>query len=322
MPGDVVPSGRARPQLRLPPLPRAGDRVALIAPAGPVPPDRIERGLAWLRSLGLDPVPGRHLSRRGGHGLAFLAGDDDDRAADLQEAWCDPRVAAVLCARGGDGTPRLLQRLDWRALAAAQPKPLAGLSDVTALHQAFARRLGVATLWSPMPCTPVLCGPEADATSQQRLAAALLHPGAAVDLSGRPLVGGRATAALVGGTLASLSAMVATPDCMPAAGAIAVLEDLGEAPYRVERFLTHLRRAGWLDGVAGVACGDWTACGDPAELDAVLRDRLGDLGVPVVLGLPFGHGPVQSSLWLGRPALLDGDAGRLLQHEPDETGPS
>ncbi|MDQ3537534.1 MAG: LD-carboxypeptidase [Actinomycetota bacterium] len=301
------------PELRLPRLPVPGDRVAVVAPAGPVRPDRVARGLDWLGSLGLEPVPARHLSDRGGHGLPFLAADDDARAADLHDAWCDPHIAAVLCARGGDGTPRLLERLDWPALSAAAPKPLAGLSDITALHQAFARRLAVATLWSPMPCTTVLCGPSADATSRDRLVAALLRPGRAVELAGDPLVGGRVSAPLVGGTLASLSAMVGTPDCMPASGAIAVLEDLGEAPYRIERFLTHLRRAGWFDGVAGVACGDWVDCGDPAELAMVLRDRLGDLGVPVVLDLPFGHGQVQSSLWLGRPAVLDGDAGRLLQ---------
>lgn len=302
-----------RPPLPLPPLPRPGDRVAVVAPSGPVGADRVSRGVAWLRSIGLVPVPGRHLGRQGGHGLPFLAGADHERAADLQAAWCDPGIGAVLCARGGDGAPRLIDLLDWDAMRNARPKPLAGLSDVTVLHQAFAARVGVATLWSPMPATTVICGPAEDVVSRERLAAALTAPGVGVNLSGRPLVGGSVEAPLVGGTLSLLSAMAGTPGCVPADGAIAVLEDLGEAPYRVERMLTHLQRSGWFDGVAGVACGDWTDCGDPGELAAVLVDRLGDLGVPVVLDLAFGHGRVQSSLWLGRPALLDGDRGVLSQ---------
>lgn len=299
--------------LPLPPLPGRNARVALVAPSGPVRPERVERGSRWLRDVGLEPVTGEHLLARGGHGLSFLAGTDAQRAADLQAAWCDPGIAAVLCARGGDGAPRLLDLLDWRAMAAAAAKPLAGMSDITVLHQAFARRLGVATLWSPMPCTTVLCGPAPDDTSRRRFVAALCAPGRAVEVVGVPLVGGTVEAPLVGGTLSLLAAMAGTPESVPTRGAIAVLEDLDEAPYRVERLLTQLRRSGWFDGVVGVAGGDWTSCGDPAELAAVLRDRLGDLGVPVVLGLPFGHGAVQSSLWLGRPALLDGDAGTLRQ---------
>ena len=285
----------------------------MVAPSGPVGADRVTRGADWLRSVGLVPVLGANLGRRSGHGLPFLAGDDRERATDLQAAWCDPDVAAVLCARGGDGAPRLLDLLDWEAMRGARPKPMAGVSDVTVLHQAFASRLGVATLWSPMPGTTVVCGPGEDATSRERMVTALTTLGAGVDLLGRRLVGGVVDAPLVGGTLSLLSAMAGTSECVPAGGAIAVLEDLGEAPYRVERMLTHLRRSGWFDMVAGVACGDWTACGNPDELAAVLDDRLGDLGVPVVLDLPFGHGRVQSSLWLGRPARLDGDRGLLSQ---------
>lgn len=302
-----------------PPRLRRGDRVALLAPSGPVGAERVERGAAWLRGLGLDVVLGRHVLDRDGHGLPFLAGADADRARDLQEAWTDPAVRGVFAARGGDGAPRLLDLLDWAAMAAAGPKVLAGSSDISVLHQAFARRLGIATLYAPMPGTRVLAGPDADDTTRAHLARTLMRPDAATCLRGpatEALVPGRARGVTVGGCLSLVAACVGTPDCVPADGGIAVLEDLGEAPYRVERLLTQLRRSGWLDRVAGVVCGDWVDCGDPDELHAVLADRLGDLGVPVLLGLPFGHGRPQLTVPLGVVADLDAGAGTLTLHQP------
>lgn len=306
-------------RLRRPPRLRAGDRVALLAPSGPIAAERVQSGAAWLRSLGLDVVLGRHVLDRDGQGLPFLAGTDADRAGDLQRAWTDPAVRAVFAARGGDGAPRLLDLLDWSALADAGPKVLAGSSDISVLHQAFARRLGLATLYAPMPGTRVLAGPDADDTTRAHLAATLLQPHAAACLEGpatRALVPGRAEGVTVGGCLSLVAACVGTPDQVTAAGGIALLEDLGEAPYRVERLLTQLRRSGWFDGVAGVVCGDWVDCGDPDEVHAVLADRLGDLAVPVLLGLPFGHGRPQLTVPLGVPAELDADAGTLTMQVP------
>lgn len=308
----------------MPRLLTPGSRVAVIAPSGPVLEDRLDRGLAWLRAAGFEPVEGAGLRHRGGHGMGFFAGDDATRATDLADAWCDPDVDAVLCARGGDGAPRLIERLPWARMRDAAPKVFAGLSDITTLHQAFASRLDVATLWSPMPATPVLAGASPDVpgdeTSRRGLVQALSARPDGSELvldSGEPLTGTRAvTAPLVGGTVSLLAAMAGTPGAVPARGAIAVLEDVDEQPYRVERFLTQLRRSGFFDGVAGIACGDFVRCGDRDQLRSVLQDRLGDLGVPVVLGLPFGHGPRQASLWLGRPATLDPGTGTLRQPRP------
>lgn len=302
--------------LRRPPRLRRGDRIAVVAPSGPVDGERLAGGVGWLRAEGFGVVLGAHVLARGGHGLPFLAGDDEQRAADLTAAWLDPDVAAVLCARGGDGAPRLLDRLDWVSLAGAPPKVLAGLSDITVLHQAVAARLGLATLWSPMPANRVLAGPEPDPASRSGLLAALLGD-EPVRLAGSSVLRpGRASGPVVGGTLSLLAAMMGTPECVPAGGAIAVLEDVNEEPYRVERMLTALRRAGWFDGVAGVVLGDWVGCGDPAELGAVFADRLGDLGVPVLAGVPFGHGPVQLTVPLGVPAVLDTDEASLAYAGP------
>jgi muramoyltetrapeptide carboxypeptidase len=309
----------------MPPLLEQGDRVAVVTPSGPVPPDRLDRGLAWLRTAGLEPVESPGLRHRGGHGLEFVAGDDDTRLSDLVEAWCDSDLPAVLCARGGDGAPRLIERLPWGRMERAGPKVFAGLSDITTLHQALATRLGVATLWSPMPGTSVLAGTTSTAPaepwSRQGLLDALLaKPSTSeVVLAGERMdatAGGLVEAPLVGGTVSLLAAMAGTPGAHAATGAVAILEDVNEEPYRIERFLTQLRRSGFFDGVLGVACGDFMACGDPAQLRRVLEDRLGDLGVPVVLGLPFGHGPRQASLWLGRRATLDAARATLRQPRP------
>ncbi len=307
-----------RPTLARPRLLRAGDRVAVVAPAGPVVDESLDRGLAWLRDEGLDVVEGASLRRRHGHGLPFLAGEDDARRDDLVAALLDPDVRAVIAARGGDGTPRLLDGLPWDDLAAVEPTIVAGLSDVTCLHQALAARLGWATLWSPMPAGSVLAGPDADPWSRTGLLAALRDAEAPpATLAGTTLVDGPTTTApLVGGTLALLSAMVGTPGFHPAVDAIAVVEDVGEHAYRLERFLTHLRRAGFLHRVRGVAVGDLVDCVPVDDVAQVVRDRLGDLGVPVVTGLPFGHGDRQASLWLGRPATLDPARGTLTQSRP------
>jgi muramoyltetrapeptide carboxypeptidase len=288
----------------------AGDRVAVVAPSGPVDPERLERGARVLRGLGLEVVFGEHTLDIA-PGLPYLAGTDADRAADLQAAWCDPEIAAVLCARGGYGAARVLDHLDWSALGRATPKLLHGSSDITALHVAFGRRLGLATSFGPMVASLIADGePEA----VDHLRAGLFDRGAPVTGT-HALRGGRATGLLTGGNLSLLTSLLATPYAPePAAGRIAFLEDVSEAPYRVDRMLTQLRQAGWFDGVAGIVLGTWIGC---CDLDAVFADRLGPLGVPILAGVPVGHGPRQLTIRLGVPVLLDADELVLHSGVPD-----
>lgn len=282
-----------------PPL-QPGDKIAVVAPSGPVDPVRLERGCSVLRRLGLDVVVGEHVSD--GAPLRYLAAPDADRAADLQDAWCDPAIAAVLCARGGYGAARLLDHLDWAALRGAPPKLLHGSSDITALHVAFGARLGVPTSFGPMVASLIADG---DDEALACVSAGLFGAGAPVRGTHAPRAG-RASGTLTGGNLTLLASLLGTtyaPE--PAAGRIAFLEDVNEAPYRVDRMLTQLLQAGWFDGVAGIALGTWIGCGD---LDAVFADRLVPLGVPILAGVPVGHGPRQLTVRLGAPALLDAGA--------------
>ena len=273
----------------------------------------LDRGLESLDALGLRVRVAPHVLDRDG----FLAGADADRARDLQDAWCDPGVDAVVCARGGYGAQRVLPLLDWAALAAARPKVLLGSSDITALHDAFAVRLGVATLFGPMPAGVPLGGERRDASTYDALAATLFEPERVQALAPaglRRLVGGRARGPVVGGTLTLLAASCGTAYTRPAAGSIVVLEDVGEPPYRLDRCLTQLLLSGWFDGVRGIVLGSWEGCGPEGE--STVARRLSGLGVPMVAGLGFGHGPSQLTVPLGVEATLDADAGRLVYAEP------
>jgi muramoyltetrapeptide carboxypeptidase len=294
-----------------------GDRVAVVAPSSPIDPDRLERGLATLKSLDLDVVLGESVHER----LGYLAGPDALRAADFQGAWCDPNVKAIACARGGYGAMRILDLLDWDAMAQAGPKILLGSSDITALHEAVATHLGLTSLHGPMPIGSVLSLAEPEPVTIQHLRNTLFEPEQVQDLHKghtlRTLVGGRASGRLVGGNVALLAATLGTDMSRPAAGSIAILEDVDETPYRLDRLLTSLIRAGWFDDVQGIVLGDFTNCaGVDPDVWEVLAERLAPLDVPMVAGLPFGHGPVQLTIPLGIAADLDADAGKLTLREP------
>ncbi|WP_037673721.1 LD-carboxypeptidase [Streptomyces griseus] len=292
-----------------------GARVAVVAPSGPVPEERLQAGLDLLRGWGLDPVVAPHVLDRHAD-FPYLAGTDADRAADLQDAWCDPSVDAVLCARGGYGAQRIVDLLDWDAMRAAGPKVLVGFSDVTALHEAFAVRLGLVTLHGPMAAGIDFLK---NARAQEQLRATLLAPETVrvISSAGRALVPGRARGVLLGGCLCLLAAERGTPHARTsAAGGLLCLEDVGEETYRLDRYLTQLLRAGWLEGVRGVLLGSWEQCGPYERVRALLAERLGGLGVPVVEDFGFGHCDGALTIPFGVAAELDAEAGTVTLDEP------
>ncbi|MGH3439198.1 MAG: S66 peptidase family protein [Sciscionella sp.] len=289
---------------------RRGDVVAVVAPAGPVPDTLLARGVQLLESWGLrvrvgDRVLASHPE------LNYLAGTDAERAEDFTNAWCDPDVAAVFCARGGYGCLRMVDLLDIPAVAGASPKVLVGSSDVTVLHERLAAGLGLPTLFAPMIATG---GLQDHPTAAERLRRALFEPDA--DPLGRghdPLRPGRAHGVLTGG---NVSLLAATLDVAPPAGAIALLEEITEEPYRLDRILTQLLRAGWFANVAGIALGSFTDCGPLGEVRAVVSDRLIGLGVPIAWEVGFGHCTEAITVPLGVPATLDAEAGTLTPDGP------
>lgn len=288
---------------------KRGDRVGLIATSGPIDAARLEQSLALLAEWGLEPVV--YPSGRAAHpSIPYLAGTDAERAADLQAAWCDDSIDAVFCMRGGYGSVRLLDLLDVEALRAAKPKPLFGSSDVTGIHEFWQEQLGVPTWFTPMLATGALLD-DADATESLRRA--VFEPAAGRSFTAPDavtLVGGEATGMLVGGNLSLLAMTLGAKGRPPVdnAGRIALVEDVGEEPYRVDGLLMKLLRAGWFDGVAGIALGSWLDCGDQEQIKALAVELLAPLGVPLVWQLGFGHDKAAPSIPLGVRATLVADA--------------
>ncbi len=278
-----------------------------------MPPDRYRAGLAILAARYTIVHDYQPAAPDGP--LPYLAGDDEARAGALDAALRDERVEAIFCARGGYGSSRLLGRLDGEALRRRRPL-LVGFSDVTALH-CWAARLGVPSVHGPV-VSQLARLPEED-----RAALFALLEGEAPALSGLEcLVPGTASGPLLGGNLTLLAHLCGTPQQPDLHGRLLLLEEVGEAPYRIDRLLTQLELAGVLDGVAGVVVGELTGCDAAAERHlpahdarAVVACRLGALGVPTVLGAPVGHGARNVALPLGVPAHLDASAG-ALRFEP------
>jgi len=286
-----------------PPLLQPRDRVAIVAPAGPVPREAFAAGRKILEER-YTLVHDQRLFDRDG----FLAGSDEARFAELDRALSDPAIRAIVCARGGYGLMRILPQLDARKLQ-ADPKWIVGFSDVTALH-AWALRAGVESIHGPV-VTQLGALPADDAQALT----ALLETGQAAPLDGlRPIREGRAEGPLVGGNLELITRLVGTPWSMNLDGAILVLEEVGERPYRVDRQLTQLELSGALSRVAGVVLGDFTDCVErdgSSTVEAVLGERLARLDVPVFAGAPIGHGKRNRAVLLGAPAILEAGALRF-----------
>lgn len=285
--------------------PAPGLTLAVAAPAGAIARPKLEAGLAVLAEL-LPQAPLRVdevVLRQEG----YLAGADADRAAHLSELMTAPDIGAVLCARGGFGASRLLPLLDLENLAASK-RLFMGFSDCTALLNALAA-YGLVSLHGPM----VSQLPRLDQTSRAALTRLLRgEPEWPLKLEGRPVTSGKAEGALWGGNLTMLCHLLGTPWLPPLDGAILFLEEINEPPYRLDRLLTQLELAGVLGRISGLALGALSSRDEESlELSDLAAGRLADLGLPLVVGLPVGHGPRNMLLPIGAQAELNADTGLL-----------
>lgn len=279
-----------------------GDRVAIVAPSGPFDRPSFEKGLAVLATRYQPVFTDRLFSSQ-----RYLAGPDAARAAELQGALDDATVKAVFAARGGYGAMRLLPSLRWNI-----PKPLIGFSDITALHAA-AQRAGWRSLHAPVVTQLGRQPPHLIARFFDCLEGRRLEPLQAT----HTVTPGIAEGPLVGGNLSVLTRLLGTPYLPSWQGAVLLLEDVGERPYRIDRMWTHLRLAGRFEGLAGIALGDFNDCEESHERQPnylcadVLSELAAATGVPCAAGLPIGHGPLNASVPLGACVRLDATARTL-----------
>jgi muramoyltetrapeptide carboxypeptidase len=297
-----------------PPRLRPGDLIGLVSPASTIAdPARLEHGIAYIEGMGYRTVVGKHaLAARG-----YLAGTDEERAADLHEMFAHPEVKAIICIRGGYGTPRLLSLVDYR-LIARNPKIFVGYSDITSLQLALWKKCGLVTFQGPMAGVDMPGGldPFTEKLFWQLLtspkkAGSVLPPDAAPET----LHPGRGTGILLGGNLSHFVAAIGTPYMPTLKGAMLFLEDVDEEPQRVDRMMSQLRHSSILRNTAGILNGDYTDCvpKDPTKpsltVAEVFREIASLHATPFLGGLPFGHEAKKITMPMGIRARVD--AGKM-----------
>ncbi|HEY9689676.1 MAG TPA: LD-carboxypeptidase, partial [Coleofasciculaceae cyanobacterium] len=293
-----------------------GDTIAVVAPAGMVAAADLVDGCNWLQRQGFRVQVGRHVFNRDG----YLAGRDRDRAADLNRAFADPAVAAIICARGGWGCARLLPLLDWD-LARLHPKILLGFSDITALLLAYSVRSNLVTFHGPV----IASSWNAFSTAAWRQ---VLVDGQPMRLANpptmphRPIYPGQARGPLVVANLSVLAAMVGSPYLPRWDGVILIVEEVSEPVYRIDRLLSQLKLAGILDRLAGFVFAQCTRCAVPGDRDPtlslsrVLQDWIRPLEIPSWQGFAVGHIPEKLTLPLGVEVAIDASRGTVELLEP------
>ena len=326
-----------------PPRLNYGDTVGIIAPASAPPdPKAIDHSVEALERLGFRVKLAPNARKRWG----FLAGSDRERAGDLMKMFLDRKVNAILCVRGGYGTARLLPLLDYKKIR-ANAKIFIGYSDITSLHCAFLVKSNLISFHGPMLNSDFIKDDLPDFTLQSFLRtlmeprpAGSIRNGSSMEGGGKKsqspvrrtdisvLRSGKASGQLIGGNLSILCATLATPYQPSFRNKILFLEDLDEVPFRFDRMLTQLLNADLLQQVAGVAIGTNKDCFDPKAkgckeyrqtMEDVFKERLAPLKIPVVLGLPFGHMPMNATLPVGVRATLDAINGDLVIQESGVT---
>jgi muramoyltetrapeptide carboxypeptidase len=286
-----------------PPALHPGDRVAVIAPASGFDRGAFEAGLALVSARYDVAYDGGIFERQ-----RYLAGSDARRLVELTAALTAAQVRAVFCARGGYGAMRLLTRLAAAAPGAA--KPLVGFSDITALH-----------LWLQASGRISIHGPvltqlgRLSASTRERLFALLESPAPVPPLTGSACyVAGVAEGPLLGGNLSVFTRLLGTPFMPPLEGAILLLEDQGERPYRLDRMWTHLQLAGVFARVRGIVLGTFTNCeeaGAGYSSSELLHELAASVGLPCAAGFPIGHGDANEPVALGARVRLEAGEARL-----------
>lgn len=283
---------------------KPGDAIGIAAPASPFDRNAFDAGVQVISDMGFKPVFSESLFAAD----RYLAGPDDHRLRIVHELFADPGIAAVWCARGGYGSLRLIDGLDYEKIASS-PKPFLGCSDITAMLNAVCARCGWVVYHAPM----VAGLGDADAATLSSVKAALSGDRAPVLQAAPPEVfaAGRGAGHVVGGNLSTLSHLLATPYAPDFDGRIVFFEEVGEKPYRIDRMLTQMQLAGCFDRAAGICFGTFKNCGRASDIGSILKDRFSNAPFPVLAGFAVGHDLPNLTLPIGLPATLDTETATL-----------
>jgi muramoyltetrapeptide carboxypeptidase len=270
---------------------RTGDRIALIAPSSPFRPDKFTQACEGLKERGYQLVPGTHVF----NSKKYLSAPDSERACDLIDAICDPAISAVICIRGGYGSGRLLPWLPFSSLERNR-KILLGYSDITFLHLAFLTHMQWVTFHGPNLM---------DMADDPRLMNEVLKAlGGNTDFrwelqDSQILRHGAVAGKLIGGNLSCMVHLIGTPYFPDLRGALLLIEDRGEALYRLDRFFTQMRLSGVLQRLGGLILGQFTDCGEVQDVWEMILEYVRPFSFPVICNLPFGHGPGNQVIPIG-----------------------
>lgn len=294
---------------------KLGDTIGIIAPASPTINENIKAAEDKLIELGFKVKVGKSPYERYG----YLSGTDSTRANDINEMFMDKEIKAIICIRGGYGTPRILELLDYEAIK-KNPKIFVGYSDITALHIAFTQKCNLVTYHGPMLSSDMI--KDFSEFSKDELFKTLMDPeplGKISNPQGEEVVtinGGIAEGTIIGGNLSLIVATIGTPYEIDVKGKLLFIEEIGEEPYKIDRMLNQLRLSGKLEDASGIILGDFNNCesGKHEEnltLSQVIDDHIKPLKKPTIYNLQAGHCDPMVTLPFGVMARLDADKGEL-----------
>ena len=277
---------------------RKGESIGIIAPAGPVTPPELEPSIELLESLGHPIIPAPHIYQK----QDYLAGEDHLRLEDFHAMFLNEKVKAIICVRGGYGSMRLLNDIDFD-LIREHPKIIVGYSDITALLLGLYQKTGLITFHGP-----VIREISKNDHKNVEILMRVIRSGDQPDFNlqkATVLKSGTAIGNIIGGDLSLICHLVGTPYLPSMKGALLFIEDCGEPIYRIDRMLSHLRLSGLLKEISGLIGGHFKDCGDQKAIDQLLLEVVSDVNIPVVSGISIGHGNVNIAFPIGCKAELD-----------------
>lgn len=286
----------------------SGDTIGIVAPAAPFNPDLFQKGISVLEVMGYRVYLPEGLSSKD----RFLAGPDAHRANLINQMFADPAIKGIFCARGGYGSLRILDLVDY-GLIGQNPKIFIGFSDISALIGVMIDQCGLTAFHGPV--ITMLGKGNAETATSLKTVLTSTTPIEIMASRGEVIRSGTCRGVVRGGNLATLCHLTGTPHAPKFRNSIVVLEDVGEAPYKIDRMLTQMCMAGCFEGMAGLALGTFSDCGDNGDVLDVVRDVFKNTDIPILAGLDVGHGPVNLTLPMGIPAVLDTERRTLAYTE-------